>query len=229
MKFLCILFVPIFVCLTFLYSTRILAANYSLSFTTNYVFTNDGTASVNKKLSLTNLTTASYPSEYTIALPNDAEQVVSFDEEGQTKTTIVDEDGQKKAKIVFNQESLGFGKDLTIALGYETKTLSSNSGGKWQVAIPGLSSGENVDGYTVSVVFPQEWGNPTRVIPPADEKYMWTLTERPETSISLSFEPKIPVTNTPTPEHSSNVIPIIAGISIGIVLLIFIFEVLKRL
>jgi hypothetical protein len=201
------------------------ATDFSVSFENEYIFTEDGTATVKKKLILTNLTTQNYPSEYYLDLPTDAQNVVAFDEEGETNATVIDENGQKRAKIVFNQESLGFGENITIAFSYDTKTLAINENNRWRIAIPGHAS-EDIADYTVAVTFPESWGTPQRVIPPPDTPYYWTLSERPESLISIDFEQvKVP---TPTPSPTSSAFPIAVGISVGVITVFILFEFLRR-
>lgn len=212
-------------CLACITITKALAADFSVSFENEYVFTEDGKATVKKKFILTNQTTANYPSEYFLELPSDAENVVAFDEEGETNTTVIEESGQKRAKIIFNQEPLGFGENITIAFSYDTKTLATNENNRWRIAIPGHVS-EDIADYTVSVTLPDSWGTPQRVIPPPDVPYYWTLSERPESLISIDFEQiKIP---TPTPSPTSSAFPIAVGISVGVIAVFILFEFLRR-
>lgn len=215
--------------LFFIFSlSKVYSASFRLGFVTDYTFYDSGIASVKKKITLTNLTTSSYPAVYFLELPQDAESVVAFDDEGKTQTSIVEEGGQKKAKIVLNQETLGFGKDVTIVLSYETATLANHTGEKWHIALPGFTSTEEIDEYTVSVTFPPDWGKPKRVIPPPDREYTWTLSARSEAPITLDFE-ELP-TSTPIPTAApSSVIPIAVGFSVGIIAFIILFEVLKRI
>ena len=216
----------ILICLIRITPTKALAADFSLSFDTGYVFNESGVAAVSKKITLTNLTTANYPSEYYLELPNDAANVVAFDDEGQTNSTVIDENGQKRVKIVFNQESLGYGKEVVIVLSYDTSTLAQNENNRWRIAIPGYA-GEDVGEYVVSVTFPDSWGLPRRVIPPPDSNYHWTLSERPESPITIDFE-RVEVP-TPTPVPTSSAFPIAVGVSIGVIIVFVLFETLRRL
>jgi hypothetical protein len=202
------------------------AADFSLSFDTTYSFDESGMAMVNKKFILTNLTTANYPSEYYLELPNDASNVIAFDKEGQTNSLVIDENGQKRVQLTFNQQPLGFGKELTIVLSYNTSTLAKNENNRWRIAIPGHAGGEDVADYIVSVELPPAWGEPQRVIPPPDIPYHWTLSERPESLISIDFEQvKIP---SPTTTPTSSAFPIAVGVSVGVIIVFVLFEFLRR-
>lgn len=208
-------------------SSVVRGANFSLSFDTEYHFNELGAATVKKKFILTNLTTANYPSEYYLELPDDATSVVAFDEEGQTNTSVIEENGQKKVKIIFTQESLGYGNDLTIVLSYDTATLATNVDNRWRIAIPGYVSGEDVDNFLVSVTFPTSWGEPKRVIPPPDTPYHWTLSVRPESPINIDFEQvKVP---SPTKVPTSSAFPIAVGVSIGVIAVFIVFETMRRI
>lgn len=220
-----ILLVATILCLTLLVD-KVIAADFSLSFDTSYTFTDSGTATVSKKFTLTNLTTANYPSEYYLELPNDAANIVAFDGEGQTSSSVIDENGQKRVKLVFNQESLGYGKGLTIALSYSTNTLAKNENNRWRIAIPGHAGGEDVDDYIVSVEFPKTWGEPQRIIPPPDSPYHWVLSERPESPINIDFE--YIETPTPTTTPTSSAFPIAVGVSVGVIIVFVLFEFLRR-
>ena len=203
------------------------AADFSLSFETEYLFNESGKASVKKKFTLTNLTTANYPSEYYLELPPDATNVVAFDEEGQTNAILIEENGQKRAKIVFNQETLGFGQKLTIVLSYDTQTLAIQENNRWRLAIPGYASGEDIEDYTVSISFPASWGEPRRSIPPYDAPYYWTLSERPDSPITIDFEQS--ATPTPSAVPSSSALPIAVGVSVGVIAVYILFEFLRRI
>ncbi len=216
------------VILSIVFVHHTVAADFRVAFATTYTFSPTGSASVNKKVTLTNLTTNTYPEEYFLELPGDSESVVAFDDGGKTETSIVEENGQKKAKVVLNQETLGFGNSVTIALSYETATLAAKNGTKWSIAIPGFSSAEEVDEYVVSISFPEMWGSPKRVIPPPERNYVWTLTERPESPINLEFEEISTPTAIPSTTTSS-VVPVAVGLSIGVVGFVVLFELLKRI
>ena len=212
--------------LFFLLTDKVSAADFSLSFETEYLFSESGTAMVKKKFTLTNLTTVNYPSEYYLELPPDATNVVAFDEEGQANTSVIEENGQKRVKIAFNQEPLGFGQKLTIVLSYDTQTLATQDNNRWRIAIPGYASSEDVENYTISVNFPKSWGAPKRSIPPFDAPYHWTLSERPESPITIDFEQAETPTPTTTPAHSA--LPIAVGVSIGVIAVYILFEFLRR-
>jgi hypothetical protein len=203
-------------------------ANFNLAFDTHYTFSEDGRVSVKKKIKLLNLTTSAYPGAYFVDLPPDAESVVAFDASGKTETSIIEEDGKRKAKIDFNQEPIGFGKEAGFVLSYDTTTLVKKENGKIQINIPGFSTDETITEYTVTVTFPESWGEPKRMIPPPDTKYVWNFSERTEGPVTIDFEEKLTPTVTQSPHTPVSRIPIGIGVTVGAVLFVVLFELVKR-
>lgn len=223
------LLISLLVCFLENCATVASAANFRLSFATEYTFAENGSASVKKTVKLSNLTTNTYPSVYYLDLPIDAESVVAFDNVGKTETTVTQEGEQKRVKIILNHEALGIGNEAVIALSYNTNTLAFQKNGKWNVAIPGFSSGEEIESFTVSVSLPGEWGEPSRVTPPPDKNsvYYWTLTERSGAPITFDFTP-LPTPTFAPPPANSKILPLVAGLSVGIIAFAIIFESAKK-
>jgi len=213
----------------FLGTRLVRAQNFKLSISSDYQFHPDFSTTVTKKIAMINLNTNTYASLYVLDVPNDAANVLAFDKKGKTKVTISQDTGTKRAQIQLNETALGEGNATSVVVSFDTNELIKKDQETFHITIPGFSTQESMDSYTISLSFPPEWGEPKRIIPAPKVRYQWDLSLRPETQITLSFGTE------PTPSVvPSDIVPVsyvhlVGGIAFGIILFTLIAALARRI
>lgn len=197
------------------------APDFSVAFNVNYQATENGTTIVQKNIQLTNLTTNLYPAVYNLEIPQDAQNIFTFDGKGKIEPVIFEENGRQKIKLPLNEKALGKGKAVQFVLRFETKQIAFYQNGNWKIVIPKIESGEEIIGYNISLSFPQSWGKPSSIVPKPRESFSWTLEELKDAMIVISFGQKEETNYTPS-EITKRFSPaLLKGIVFGLLSIIF--------
>ncbi|OGK48130.1 hypothetical protein A3A55_02415 [Candidatus Roizmanbacteria bacterium RIFCSPLOWO2_01_FULL_40_14] len=203
--------------------------DFSLSFDVSYVFDEHGNALVTKRITLTNLNTNTYPSVYLVDVPNDASNIVAFDENGQLEMKTVQEGGRKMARISLPDQNVGVDQKSNINLSFNTGILAKQESGNWQIVIPPFTADEHVVSYNTSITTPEIWGPPSYVSPTSSEPGKWTISEHSEESIVMMFgelPTSIPETKVIDSPISSTLL--IIGVLIGLLVTAILFFVFNK-
>lgn len=175
------------------------AAYFSSSYDVIYEVSQEGKTLVTKNVRLTNLTTEYYAAsgELTINSEN-LENIRAFDEAGEAKTFIEKKDGQTKIKVFFNEKVGGKGRVLNWRLNYETKEMALRTGRIWEINIPGVSGGKEIEDYKITLKVPKTFGEPAYIksavreltlkSQEADKSvFVWEKAEVANSGVSLAF------------------------------------------
>lgn len=164
------------------------ASEFSSSYNFIYEVSESGFTKVTQKISLTNLTTNYYASEYTLTIGSDEiSHVLASDRLGPLKTEVVFENGTTVIHVFFNEKVLGIGKILEYQLNYNSTAVAKHEGKIWRINLPKAFKNESFIDYNVKLAVPAVWGEPSYVKPKPKINYFWTKEEKAQEGISLIF------------------------------------------
>ncbi len=167
-RWLTISLLVLFVSLSLWWTPTVFAANSSFSTTLSLTYTvsRTGLTKVNHVIELTNKTPTLYVSQYGIRVSSANVKNVTVTSNGAAVTPeIVNTDSYTNIGISFPDEVVGEGKSRRIEVTYTHPDAALISGKVLEVQVPKLGKPEEYDRYTVKLITPSEFGQPTRVTP----------------------------------------------------------------
>ena len=133
---------------------------FSSTYDVTFSLQSNGDAAVTQKISLKNLSSDCFVSEFGLTVNSGRVQSVSGkDSLGTIKTSSKKE---KDATIIIarlNDEVIGLGRAVVFTLEYTLKGLASKEGNIWRVSVPNIATSEEVTAYTLRVRSPRSFGN----------------------------------------------------------------------
>lgn len=187
------LFFIVFFCL-FSVSKRTIYAdeNFGVSSNVTYTVNQSGTTHVNFAETLKNTTDKYYATSYTVHVGfQNINNVVALDSDGAIVPSVKKAADGQDITVVFNKKAIGLGQSLPFQLSFDTPDVASLNGTIWEVNIPGLSNSADFDDFTVHVVVPTYFGNPTIIKPDVgDGSLTFTKDQLGTSGISLAFGDK---------------------------------------
>lgn len=164
------------------------ASEFSSSYDFTYEVSENGLTKATQKISLTNLTTNYYASEYSLTIGSDEiSNIQATDRLGPLKTEVVYENGITVIHLFFNEKVLGIGKTFEFQLNYNSAAVAKREGKIWKINLPKAFKDENFTGYNVKLIIPGVWGQPSYLFPKPKINYFWTKEEKAQEGISLIF------------------------------------------
>ena len=166
-------FHKIFVALVFIfiiYPSFILPANAEgeISSAQNVTFQvfESGRTHVRHDVSLTNLTTNYYASEYSLFLGfTDLENITATDSLGTLSTEVAPGDDGTNIHMVFNDQVVGKSNVLSFSISYDTEEVASRNGRIWEINIPRIKDSPDLGDYTTRLVVPVSFGKANYIKP----------------------------------------------------------------
>lgn len=158
----------------------------------DYQISDTGQARVVEEVSLTNLVSDAYVTSYELRLQGQAySQISGFDSRGPLKiTSRPDGDGNTVIGVNLSKPVAGRGRTLSFTLTY-IATPAAKDGEIWEVTIPGLSSPELMDAYTLRLTVPATFGKPIEILPSPhqirDRTYVFTRDQLLTTGVNARF------------------------------------------
>lgn len=161
-------FIPL---LLFTFSLQVSAAsNFTTDYKAVYTVSESGITHSEVEVTLVNTTKDFYASSYQMALGfDDISNLKAKDALGDIKTTLKETDAGYDLSLQLNQKSVGLGNKLTFNLTFDTGSVARNSGGNWQVNIPGMSNPADYKSIEIEVKVPTAFGDPSFVKPESKE------------------------------------------------------------
>ena len=142
------------------------AQEFSSEYAVTYDVQEDGITRVTQEVSLTNLTSEFYASEYTLFVhAPDVENVIARDGGGFIEPEFEHEDERTRIRVLFNEKIVGEGNTQTFTIAYDDASIMRQHGLVREVIIPRLADGADVASYTVIVRIPDAFGAETVVHP----------------------------------------------------------------
>ena len=153
-----------------LYLLNIHLAFASSNFATDYYVTykvgNDTSTHVVFDVTLTNRTSDYYASSYSIQLGfENIYNLNAYDSDGSITPTITKNDEGKNIGLIFNKKVVGIENKLNFKLSFDTPDVAQKNGEIWQINIPGISSQNDFNSFTVSINVPSFLKNPVYIKP----------------------------------------------------------------
>ena len=138
----------------------------SSSHRVSYDILGNGKTNVTHQISLTNLTTSYYASEYALFLGyTDIKNIEANDSLGPLVENISPRENGTDIHVTFNDRVVGKGKSLSFTISYETSQVASQSGRIWEVTIPRIRDAKDIEAYTITIHTPASFGKPTYIKP----------------------------------------------------------------
>ncbi|OGK55571.1 hypothetical protein A3B56_00250 [Candidatus Roizmanbacteria bacterium RIFCSPLOWO2_01_FULL_45_11] len=179
-----------------------------------YVFDESGNADVTKQVRLTNRDQHVYPSEYVLAVPEDAVNISAFDQAGKVAVSLNTSGGQKQAVLQLNKKNFGIHNTTEFALVYRTRQMATEKNNVWTLTIPPLFSSELPADLTLEVILPKAWGIPFAIEPKPRDALTWTQEELGNASIKMMISNgTVTPTSLPADELAEGVADTPAGFS----------------
>lgn len=170
-----------------IFPSRVNAAGdgkFSVSYDIRYIVSKTGVTTVNQTISLKNLTSNYYPTEYSSRIVDDkVANIRGFDSSGPLKIEVAN----STLKVYFNDKVYGMGKTYRWTLSYETSEIAKKSGRIWEIILPKPSETEAIEDYKISLEVPKEFGTPAYLKPLPKTGYTWFKDEIKTSGIFAAF------------------------------------------
>lgn len=142
------------------------ANEFSTRYDVTYEVNEDGTTQVTQKITLKNLTTQYYASNFTLSIGSTAlTDVSASDESGPMETKVESKDNKSSLNTKFNSQVTGTGKEQTFTLKFKSRDFAEVIGKTWEVNLPKIPDSENLESYNLVLSVPQSFGDPTSISP----------------------------------------------------------------
>lgn len=161
-----IIFLALFVSVLIFTPQAKAAEEFSTSYDVTYDIGLDGVASVTQKITLKNLTTRYYASNFILTIgSNTITDITASDEAGQMETKVEDKEGKTAITVKFNQQVAGIDKKQSFALRFKSKDFAEKLGKTWEVNLPRIPDNNNIENINLVLSVPADFGDPTSVSP----------------------------------------------------------------
>lgn len=147
-------------------STIYAAEEFGTSYDVVYDVGLDGITTVTEKVTLKNLTSQYYASQFKLTIgATEIFDVKGSDPGGALEITTEQQDTSTIINVKFNQQVAGLGKTLPWTLSFKSKDFAEKQGKVWEVRAPKISSTSNLENYNLTLSVPQVFGEPTLISP----------------------------------------------------------------
>ncbi len=139
---------------------------FSTSYDVTYDVGDDGITTVTEKIVLKNLTSQFYANQFKLTIgATQVSDVKAFDDSGPMEVQSNTKDNSTTIQVKFNQQVAGLGKQLPWTLSFKSKDFAEHQGKVWEIRVPKISSGSNLENYNLTLSVPSSFGDPTLVSP----------------------------------------------------------------
>lgn len=142
------------------------AQEFATSYDVVYDISSDGVTTVTEKVTLRNLTSQYYASEFKLTIgATDIFEIKGSDQGGALEVATEQKDTSTIINVKFNQQVAGLGKELPWTLQFKSKDFAERIGKVWEVRAPRISSLANLENYNLTLSVPTSFGEPTLISP----------------------------------------------------------------
>ena len=135
------------------------AKDFASYYKVTYEFDKNGEAEVNQEISLQNLVSDLYASQYSSSVfGGQVSKIEAYDKIGPLKIQTEQKGQSIIITLSFNEKVVGKDQLLSFILKYHLTGLAKKEGNLWQVAIPKLANFENIDDFDLTIKIPTEYG-----------------------------------------------------------------------
>lgn len=141
-------------------------ATFATSYDVIYDVENSGVTTVTEKITLRNLTSEYYASEFRLTIgATDIFDIVSSDGGGPLEVKAEKKDASTSINVKFNRQVAGKDKTLPWTLQFKSRDFAEKIGKVWEVRAPRISSTSNLEEYNLTISVPTSFGEPTLISP----------------------------------------------------------------
>lgn len=128
---------------------------FDTDYTVDYAVAPSGTTIVTQKVILTNKQTNLYPKQYDVVIDSlKIKNIIARDSTGLITPLVTQKDGSTHISLVFNDQVVGLGKQLTFTIRYENLDVATKNGNIWELYVPGVADDESLQSYSVGLTVP---------------------------------------------------------------------------
>ncbi len=162
------------VLVVFLFTSNALAADpdligaeqFTSSYDVLYDIDNSGITTVTEKITLTNLTSQYYASQFKLIIgATQISDIKASDGGGSMEVKSNLAGSATEINVKFNQQVAGINKQLPWTLQFKSKDFAEKQGKVWEVRAPKISLAANLSSYNLTIAVPKEFGDPTAISP----------------------------------------------------------------
>lgn len=162
---------PYLISPTFAQEKQSAEAIFATSYDVIYDVDSSGVTTVTEKITLRNLTSQYYASEFRLTIgATDIFDIVSSDGGGPLEVQTEKKDSSTSINVKFNQQVAGKDKTLPWTLKFKSRDFAEKIGKVWEVRAPRISSTSNLEEYNLTISVPTSFGEPTLISPAPEGK-----------------------------------------------------------
>ena len=163
-----LIWIPVFVGMT---GVAFAAEEFATSYDVTYDVGDDGVTTVTEKVTLRNLTSEYYATQFSLTIGSTAiTEVSASDPSGPLETKTEKKGTATTIEVKFNQQVVGMGKTLPWTLAFKSRDFASKQGAVWEVSVPKVVASSNLEGYNLTLAVPTSFGAPTAITPNPNKK-----------------------------------------------------------
>ncbi len=141
-------------------------SSFATSYDVAYDIGGDGVTTVTEKITLKNLTSRYYATQFSLTIgATQVSDVTASDASGPLEVQKEQKGSSTTISVKFNEQVAGEGKTLPWVLKYKSNDFAFQHGKIWEVSIPRVVSATNLESYNVTVAVPASFGQPTLISP----------------------------------------------------------------
>jgi transglutaminase-like putative cysteine protease len=142
------------------------AEEFGTSYDVTYDVSLDGVTTVTEKVTLKNLTSEYYATNFSLTIGSTAiTDVTASDSSGALETNVEKKGTSTTITVKFNQQVVGAGKTLPWTLSFKSRDFASKQGSVWEVSVPKVVASTNLQSYNLTLAVPTSFGVPTSITP----------------------------------------------------------------
>lgn len=151
----------------FLFPISVFASSeFETSYVVRYQAKADGTADVSQNITLTNIFSNLYATQYSLFFQSgQIENLQARDELGPLGIEIQKSGDSTQVILKFNQEVVGKDKTLNFSLSYNALDLVTKTGQIWEITVPKLSNSSEINEYQLQLLVPTSFGTAAYISP----------------------------------------------------------------
>lgn len=140
--------------------------DFSTSYEVKYEVMLDGFTQVTQTITLKNLTSKYYASNFTLTTGSTTvSNLTAYNEKGPLEAKISNQDNRTNVTVNFPETVVGQDKSQTFTLRYKSKDFAEQIGKVWEVNLPKAPGAVNIENYNLVLSVPVSFGEPTSISP----------------------------------------------------------------
>ncbi|MDD2823126.1 MAG: transglutaminase-like domain-containing protein [Candidatus Daviesbacteria bacterium] len=161
-----VLSIVLFLIILIIPKSTFAANEFKTDYNVSYDIGLDGVTQVTEKITLTNLTETFYASTFLLTIgATSLSDVSAIDKQGDMGATVEVKDNKSVVSLKFNEQITGIGKTQAFVLKYRSKDFVEKIGKNWEVNLPRIHEGTDVESYNLNLAVPFAFGEPTVIVP----------------------------------------------------------------